>query len=206
MNALIILYLLYFVSFFIIFAKRNGAKKGLLFLAFLIITPWCLQLLKSGIQASWPYGLIKTINGFLSNFSANSSSDFLFFMGDKNKLFGTRETGPFYIFQSILIVLGLWKIISQKKKDNILILVWFIVAVLLISLLNTAGTFSGGLWYFLPLQLISFIGAEFLFVKYFYSGLKIKLPIILLLMFAFYETVNFMHIFFIHYPKRLILP
>lgn len=205
MNNSEILYLIYFIIFLLIYSKRNGVKKILFFVAFLLITPWCLQLFKSGSQVII-LEYVQNINQFAANLSASLSTNFLFFMGDKNKLFGTRETGPFYIFQILLIVLGFWKIISRKITENLLILIWFLAAVALVSLINRAGTFSGGIWYFLPLQLISFIGAEYLYAKYLHSGFKLKLFIILFLMFAIYETANFMHIFFIHYPKRLLLP
>jgi len=205
MNNLEILYIIYFLIFLLIFSKQRGFKKSLIFIAFFLITPWCLQLFKSGIQGAL-FESVQNISRFAANLSANTSTNFLFFMGDKNKLYGTRETGPFYIFQTLLILLGFWKIIFQKTKKNLLILTWFFAAVVLVSLVNPGGNFSGGVWYFIPLQLISFMGAEYLYAKYLHADYKLKLCILVFLMFAIYETANFMHIFFIHYPKRLLLP
>lgn len=170
---------------------------------FLLISPWFIQLLISGIEFWWSKPLITRGDKFIESLIINSSTDYLFFKGDPRVNFGTQETGLFYIFQIPLIILGFYNLFKQRDNYKRILFGWLSIGFLLASFF-TAPDFSNGLFYFLPLQLISFLGLSFLFRKWQNAKRLQKGLLILFLLFAVYEIVIFFHILIVHYPKRLM--
>ena len=179
-------------------------KKCLLALLFLFISPWFIQLLVSGFEWWW----IKPINFNLSsiweNLIKNTSVDFLFFQGDPRVPFGTQETGPFYIYQIPLILIGFYTFLENFNLGKKILLGWLITAVLLASCF-VSPDFSVDLLYFLPLQIISFLGLVKIVDIWKKGKLLTKGILSAYALLAIYEMIIFFHIIIVHYPKRLLI-
>ncbi len=170
---------------------------------FLIVSPWFVQLLLSGVEWWGIKSLTLDVSVVLENLITNSSIDYLFFKGDPRSAFGTQETGPFYICQIPLILVGFYLIFQKTTFWRKVLLVWFGLGVLLASLFVGTPDFSNGLFYFLPLQFISFLGLNKLIDHWKKGKILTKIFLIFFSFFSLYEMIIFFHIIIVHYPKRL---
>lgn len=195
-----------FIFIYLSFVKKLIKGKWWFFsLFFLLTSPWFIQLLLSGFELFWFKPLVVGINDFIESLIINSSSDYLFFRGDPRVNFGTQETGLFYIFQIPLIGIGFYALFSKLDKYKKILLAWFLLGFLIASLFASSPDFSNGLFYFLPLQIISFLGLVSVFRNW-QTAIKFKRALILLFfLFAAYEMIIFFHILVVHYPKRLLM-
>ena len=179
-------------------------KKYLAALLFLVISPWFIQLLVSGFEWWW----IKPINFNLiniwENLVTNTSVNFLFFQGDPRVQFGTQETGPFYIYQIPLILIGFYAFFENFSLGKKILLAWLIIGILF-TICFTSPDFSIDLLYFLPLQIISFLGLLKIIDIWKKGKLLTKGILSAYALLAIYETIIFFHIIIVHYPKRLLV-
>lgn len=186
--------------------KSLTKQKYLKFsLVFLLITPWFIQLLFSGFEPFWLKPLTSNPTKIIQNFITNTSSDYLFFRGDPRIKFGTQETGPFYIFQIPLILIGFYSLAKKNRKWGKILLGWLLGALVFASLFISSPDFSNDLFYFLPLEIISFLGFLSIIENWYPVKMINRFLISIFLILTLYEIGIFWHILFIHYPKRLII-
>lgn len=179
-------------------------KKWLAALLFLFISPWFIQLLVSGFEWWGIKPIIFNFKEILDNLTTNTSVNYLFFQGDPRAQFGTQETGPFYIYQIPLILIGFYAIFDKFNLYKKILLGWMITAVLFASCF-TSPDFSFDLLYFLPLQIISFLGLLKIIDIWKKGKLLAKGILSVYALLAIYEMIIFFHIIIIHYPRRLLI-
>ncbi len=184
---------------------KNIVKKKLLlfiFLFYLLITPWFIQLLISGFETWERKPLIKESAKIINNLTINTSVDYLFFKGDPRVKFGNQETGPFYIYQFFLILAGFYCLFNKFNRLSIILMLWFFIGLGFASLFASPD-FSNCLLYFLPLQVISFLGLVKILDWWWTKKLIFRIFIGLFFLLAGYEMIIYFHIMLVHYPKRL---
>lgn len=170
-----------------------------------LLTPWFMQLLISGLDFSWWRQITFNPNEILKNIINNSSTDYLFFQGDKRLIFGTQETGLFYIFQIPLILFGgYFLFLSKFKLWQKALIFWLISGFITSAFFGQSADLNISLFYVLPLEIISFLGIIYLKKIWEKGKLLIRTALTLFLLFSFYEIVIYFHILLVHYPKRLL--
>lgn len=177
-------------------------KKYLVALLFLFISPWFIQLLVSGFEWWWIKPLNFNLSNIWENIIKNASVDYLFFQGDPRTQFGTQETGPFYIYQIPLILIGFYALFDNFNLRKKILLGWLITAILFASCFSSPD-FSLDLFYFLPLQIISFFGLLKIIDIWKKGKLLTKGILSAYACLSIYEMIIFFHIIIVHYPKRL---
>lgn len=162
-------------------------------LGYLFLTPWFVQLITGGWQPLWQQPLVSSFSEFISNLGKVASFNFLFFQFSDKPNIWNMETGPLYVAQLPLFILGLWFLLEGKK--------YFWPGFLALAFVGAAvfspfPVFSASLIYFLPATIVSLSGLSYLADKagkwfWFFSA------------FALYELIWFLHIILVHYPQRL---
>ena len=167
----------------------------------LIASPWFVQLFISPIELSWLTHPISSISELLRNLSLYSSNEFIFFTGDPRLSYGTQEFGLVYLSFLPLWLLGLIR--SLSKTPHKYITWWLGLGVLVASLFKPTAPFSAALLYLPAVQILTSLGALHLVTHFRRFHPLIKLGIILLFLFNFYEIANFFHVLTTHYPQRI---
>lgn len=185
--------------------KHKQFLNWFLGILFFLISPWLLQLLFMGFEPWWQQKITLKPNEILDNLINNSSTDYLFFQGDKRIKYGTQETGLLYIFQLPLIVVGFYTLFTKYTLYFKKIFLWLIAGFLLSGLFTNSPNFSVSLLYILPIQTIAFMGLIKILHNWPKRNLWFKYLTILFFIFSLYEIIIFFHILIVHYPKRLLL-
>ena len=139
-----------------------------------------------------------TIYNFTSNLLSLISFDMLFF---KNTTFywgGIREFGMMYLSFLPFFLLGLYQTIHDKKFMPLIALLLIFVYVSLIP------SFPESRIVLLAAPLLSFIVARGTLVFWQYKNINFKLAFFLLVLFLFYELIQFFHYYTMHYPVELM--
>lgn len=194
------------LGIYLIFTKKLLKNKYyLIILLFLFISPWFMQLFIFGLEPKDFTQINLSPNNFTERLINNSSTDYLFFQGDKRITFGTQETGLLYLFQIPLLFIGFYQVFDKLNSLHKKIIFWLLIAFLISGLFKDSSTSSISLLYLLPLQIISVIGLIVIFKSWLKGNCLIKCLISILLFFALYEIIIYFHILIVHYPKRLLL-
>ena len=131
------------------------------------------------------------------------STEFLFVSGDPNPRHNVPGQGELYKYQFIFLLIGLFLFVDKKinRRSKILILSWLILSPLSSSLTRDGANHATRLFMLLlPFSIIFSYGVYFV-----YTRLKTKITRKLFwVVFAGVSLiflVNFLHIYFIHYPS-----
>lgn len=155
----------------------------LLFAIFLFFNPqaWGLQ------RAAQTLGQQNFVTGYLSHFSPV----FLFISGDKNPRLSAQSTGEFYPIEGIFLIAGFILLFRQRSKENLLLLLWALVAPLPSMITSEAPHAGRAMFMMGSFSIISSIGF-YRFKRFFIFSL------IILGFLAF----NFLFYYFGEYNKR----
>lgn len=165
----------------------------IIILLLFIVSPWLVQLFVSPVELSWITYPVSSIAEFWRNLAFYTSPEFIFFSGDRRLAYGTQEFGLLYLSWLPLIWLG-----SQKQ------LWWWVGGgIIVASAFKITVPFSAALLYILPLQLLVASGAKYLITNFRRFGWSVKLVVVALVLFNFYEIANFIHVLAVHYPQRI---
>lgn len=165
----------------------------IILLLFIIVSPWLVQLFISPIEFSWLVHPVASLSEFWRNLAFYTAPEFIFFSGDRRLAYGTQEFGLIY-----LSWLPLWLVNPHKY------LVWWLgMGILVASLFQPTAPFSAALLYIPALQILVAGGAKHLITNFRSFHPLIRLSIILLALFNFYEIANFFHVLTTHYPQRI---
>ncbi len=137
---------------------------------------------------------------WVQKYSSHFDLNFLFLTGDEVPRSKVPEMGQFYVFEVILLVLGLWQLFKNKlsKSYRNLILSWIVITPLASSLTFQAPSALRALALTVPFCLLIALGIyQLLQLK----RLNILLLFILLLVYA-YSLSYYVDAYFIHYLKR----
>lgn len=143
----------------------------------------------------WENKIFLNLTAFMQNYFKNLSLDYLFFAGDQQGRHSVREIGQNYVWMLPFLLLGAVKIFRFHKKSA-----YFFLSFLFISPLGAALALPNPhalrtLYLVVPLTFISALGL--------YSLLKNRKFFTILITFIFtYYFINYLHSYFVHYPKR----
>lgn len=142
-------------------------------------------------QKSFAYYTYVAAKGYISHFSPV----FLFFQGDQTGRHSQVDMGQIFLFEALLIVIALFTI--KLTQANKLILAWLLLAPIPAAIVTPTPHAYRTLQMSIPLAYFSGIGAY-----YFLSKKNFLLPKILLLVFALYWLILYLHLLFVHYPLK----
>jgi len=94
---------------------------------------------------------------FLRNYFDNLSVRYLFLTGDFNPRHNMTQSGGFYIFEILTILIGIVALFFKQKRLLLLLLSWVLIAPIATSLLNEVHTLRNSLL-FMPLSILSAVG------------------------------------------------
>lgn len=194
-SSLIIFLLLFF------FNKKLIPRYWLLSQALILVAPWFIQTYISPIEFAFFNLPISSLSEFLHNLSYYTSTDFIFFAGDPRLAYGIQDYGLLYISWLPFLIIGLIHFIDHFPHQ--LIFWWLGLGLVIASLFKSVTPYSASLIYLPALQIIISLGFVYLITNFRQFHLWIKVLMIILLLFNFYEITNFFHALIIHYPHRL---
>ena len=135
------------------------------------------------------------ISGYLSHFSPN----FLFISGDSIGRHSVPGMGQLYVFMLPLLVIGLFKLIVEKKERSKFLIMWLLVTPIAAAVASPVPHALRSLPMGTVIVIISALGL------YSLSRINSKLKTIGLLILAsiaFYNIFTYLHLYYIHYPKE----
>ncbi len=199
--------LILFAIFIFFFNDLLKYGKYLLYAAIILIIstlPYLLNFQKSLIRGestgilSQNHPLTTFLNGYLSHFSPK----FLFISGDSIGRHAVTGMGELYIFELLLVLIGLFIIFRQKTQSSKFLLTWLIFAPIPAAL-GTPTPHALRSITFLPLwSIFAALGA--VQILNFKSKFKYLMVIVILLI-ASYNIATYFHLYYKHYPKEKAL-
>lgn len=223
-SSLIIAPLLLVVIFLVFKEKREEMfhlpknKKFIIFsfglLCFMLL-PYFLhfmQALNRGISESFlrdvhPYKsdapstvLLLSIDQFVRNFLSYFSLDYLFFEGDSIGRHSVREMGMIYVWELPFYIAGISLLFKKMNKSKLFFFLFLLLSPIAASLATPNPHALRGLSPLIPI--IFFISSG---IDYFCNRLSDKWTSIFkiaLTCMVIYNMILYLHIYYIHYPKR----
>ncbi len=116
-------------------------------------------------SAVWHNKVLSFTDSFLHNYLESFSSEFLIIRGDPNLRQSVADRGQLYIFEVIILLLGVYFFIVNKKFPKLLI-GWLILSPIPAGLTIGGGNHASRLLPMLiPLEIIAAVGLSFLFER-----------------------------------------
>lgn len=137
-------------------------------------------------------------NRFLENYVSYFSLGFLFSHGDYNGRHSVREIGEMYIWQLPFLVYGLYQGVKRKNEADKIFLAWLFIAPITPSLASPNPHALRALSFVIPLIYFTSQGLFSFFIKYRRRFAKVGISL-----FLFYFLYQYLHIYYVHYPKRV---
>lgn len=139
---------------------------------------------------------------YLQNIISYLSVTFLFLTGDSHGNHGISNVGQFYLFEIILIPLGIFEAIRSKLRYGYLLLGWSSLVILVASLTREAPQATRSFFLVLPLEIFSGLGV--LVVVEWLKTIKDRRvsKILAVCFFAFmsYNIIYFLSSYFVRFP------
>ena len=134
------------------------------------------------------------VTAFTKNLIGSISANYLFASGDTNLRHAVPGWGMLLKSSLILILIGLYKLISNNQNRLLYLLGILVVISIAPSALTRDGSTHSSRTFLLliPLIIIGSYG--------FYSLMKNKIITMILLLFILFESFLYLHDYFIHYP------
>ncbi|MDD2822957.1 MAG: glycosyltransferase family 39 protein [Candidatus Daviesbacteria bacterium] len=150
--------------------------------------------------------VIEYSDNFLSHYMDHFSFNFLFLNGDplgRNKV---PNTGQFYMFEIITILLGIYLLCRKRFSYIRILLVWILVAPVAASLTYQTPHALRAENMVIPLALLSGLGLGTLIEKIwqFKMGIKYISLFLFALIITFFVT-SYLHNYYVHLPKEYAL-
>lgn len=138
---------------------------------------------------------IYILNDFLKHFTDNFRLDFLFLTGDKNGTFSDGKTGELYLFDLLLISIGIYFLLAKEKKGKkfFLFLAFWMIAAIFPAAVARETPHALRTLNILPVyQIFSALGLLF-FVKYFRKIFFVAGCVVILFFSFFMYIKNYYH-------------
>lgn len=132
---------------------------------------------------------------FLRHYTDHFKPDFLFFSGDVNPRFSTRDIGQMYLIELPLIIIGIYLLARTRSKLAVFITAWIILAIIPAA---TARETPHALRTLQLLPAPHFLAS--LGILYLISKHRRLLPLLAVL--YIFSLVNFLDIYYYHYPRQ----
>lgn len=135
------------------------------------------------------------------NYLKSLSVDFLFFKGDPNLRHSVGGVGEFFLFQLILIMLGIFYLFKQQDKKTIFfILLWLLISPIPSSLTRDGGYHASRLIFLLtPLIILSAVGLWNIYLLK--NKLNFRILLFSLTILMFMNLSIYFHRYYIEWPK-----
>ncbi len=131
----------------------------------------------------------------LKNYTEHFSPVFLFLRGDQVGRHSQVDMGQIYIFDAIFIAVALCFL--KWTKENKLMLAWLMLSPIPAIIVAPTPHAQRALAMVIPLTFLSAYGAYQIF-----KNPKFKLVQIGLIVFCLYEIASYLHLLFVHYPRK----
>jgi 4-amino-4-deoxy-L-arabinose transferase-like glycosyltransferase len=143
-------------------------------------------------QPSFYYSYVAT-NAYLDHLSPV----FLFFRGDQIGRHSQVDMGQIFLFEAILLAISFFAVRKLDKKTLIFMVSFLVLAPLPAIIVTPTPHAYRTLQMSIPLAFFSGLGAYWIF-----SNKKFLIPKILLAFIIFYSFLTYLHLLFIHYPRK----
>src|SRR3989344_2928443 len=140
-------------------------------------------------------------SSFLGHYLDHFSADFLFINGDpivRNKI---PETGQFYLFQSVFLLIGILALLKLRNKESFILVLWLLIAPLASSMTYQTPNAVRSLNMVIPLTLICSYGFMIAWNTVKKYKIKVLFALILTAVISF-EMIHYFESYYIHTPKR----
>ncbi|RJQ37716.1 phospholipid carrier-dependent glycosyltransferase [Candidatus Microgenomates bacterium] len=146
--------------------------------------------------------IILGLERFMQNYLNSFSPDFLFFKGGTNNAHNIDGFGNMYVIESLSLLFGLVYLFTSKKNKEVkLILFWFFISPLAVSITKDAPHSTRMFAIFPILPLIVAFGIYYLFNQI--KNTKIKNLLIIIVIFAFaLNFIKYLDLYYLHFPKN----
>ena len=144
----------------------------------------------------WSSSLYNTYLAF-NNYLDHFSPVFLFYRGDQIGRHSQVDMGQIYLFEGILLLASIFAIKKLGSKSVKVMLAWLILAPIPAIIVNPTPHAYRTLQMSIALTFFSALGAYWIF-----SNKKLLIIKILLAFVIFYSFLTYLHLLFIHYPKK----
>ncbi len=136
---------------------------------------------------------------YIGHYSDAFDPSFLFFHGDVNPRLSSQGVGELYLFDFILVLSGIYFIISKKQKYSFLILGWLIVSPLGPATARETPHALRMVHILPTYQLLSAFGLYNLYLSFKKRG---KTVILLGSIIVSASVFYYLHFYYLHYPKQ----
>jgi len=133
----------------------------------------------------------------LGNYLDHFSPIFLFYRGDQIGRHSQVDMGEIYLFDGILLIAALFVLKRLNEKSLKIMLSWLILAPVPAMIVNPTPHAYRTLQMSIPLAFFVGLGAYWIF-----SNKKLLIIKILLVFVIFYSFLTYLHLLFVHYPKK----
>lgn len=146
--------------------------------------------------------ILLSIEQFFKNYLKNFSIEYLFFKGDGNGRHGVREIGLLYLWQLPLLIYGFTTMFARAAlaKEYKVFLAWLLIAPIPAALAYPNPHALRSFLLVIPLTYFTALGLwRFNSERDCFSRCNIGIAKTLI---AVYFLFSYLHIYFVHYPKR----
>ncbi|KKR58782.1 MAG: hypothetical protein UU05_C0002G0040 [Candidatus Curtissbacteria bacterium GW2011_GWA1_40_47] len=144
----------------------------------------------------WSFSLYNVYLAF-NNYIDHFSPVFLFYKGDQIGRHSQVDMGQIYLFDGILLVCSIFALKKLSGKSLKIMLSWLILAPIPAMIVNPTPHAYRTLQMSVPLAFFSALGAYWIF-----SNKKLLIIKVLLTFVIFYTFLTYLHLLFVHYPKK----
>lgn len=135
---------------------------------------------------------------FLAHYFDHFNIDYLFFNGDINPKFSTRENGQFFLAEALFLLLGAYYLIQKERKLAFFLIYWLLVGLVPAAMARETphalrSEVSLPTW-----QIFSGIGFYCL-CNILKKGWK-KILLLIIVVFLGWEGIIYLHNYYTHYP------
>lgn len=138
---------------------------------------------------------------FLTNYFKAINPLFLFADGDINFRHSIHEMGEEYLFELILLVLGIFALTKSERKKSLLLFGWLLLAPIPASLTDQGGSHATRLIIMLPaISLTGALGGNWILENW--KNITGKILTCLVIIIFLFNFVFYLHRYYIHYAPE----
>lgn len=131
----------------------------------------------------------------IKQYAAHFSPQFLFISGDQNPRHSSQFAGQIYLFDGLFIIFGLYFLLKRKRKEDLILLMWFFSALIPASIVKEAPHASRAMFALGSWQIVSAVGLYYLFSKIKSAVIaKLLLSLVAILVIVFFSKYYYSYL------------
>ncbi len=138
---------------------------------------------------------------FIGHYLDHYSPDFWFINGEEVNRNRVPETGQFYLFEALFLVVAIYYLLRGANLGLSTLLIWVVVAPLASALTFQTPNALRSLNMVIPLTILMAFGGVKLYQLMRFKLVKMGL-VVGLIAIASFESIHYLESYYIHYPKR----